>query len=222
MNTIDTTAETVAVMVSQLEAGGHFPIAATLSALDLKAREEGVRADFADEAYARIKAERDDLQARLERAIDLIRYTRTYLHQANLIDDDEYFHLCSDDKSVDRLHSYDAVRRQLTAAQARVQELENPDPMIHMRTKSLDVNRAARSWKENAKAYRKLARHLENLLHESQSREARLLDAIKWALGESDEGFRAREPDEGAYWWRKELRQRAALAQSLEQDGGAK
>lgn len=38
-----------------------------------------------------------------------------------------------------------------------------------------------------------------------------LREAIAWALGENDD-FRAREPGEGAYWWRKELRERAALA----------
>lgn len=38
---------------------------------------------------------------------------------------------------------------------------------------------------------------------------ARLTKAIVWALGYTD--FRARENGEGAYWWRPELRRRAAL-----------
>ena len=38
---------------------------------------------------------------------------------------------------------------------------------------------------------------------------ARLRGAIVWALGYTD--FRAREEGEGAYWWRPELRRRAAL-----------
>lgn len=41
----------------------------------------------------------------------------------------------------------------------------------------------------------------------------RLRGAIVWALGYTD--FRAREEGEGAYWWRPELRRRAAL--TLEQ-----
>lgn len=38
--------------------------------------------------------------------------------------------------------------------------------------------------------------------------------AILWALGEFGD-FRPRELGEGAYWWRRELRQRAALTSSL-------
>lgn len=38
----------------------------------------------------------------------------------------------------------------------------------------------------------------------------RLEAAIRWALGEGDE-FPHRIPGDGPYWWRHELRQRAAL-----------
>jgi len=37
----------------------------------------------------------------------------------------------------------------------------------------------------------------------------RLNAAIRWALGGKDSDFRARAEGEGAYWWRKELRERA-------------
>ena len=37
----------------------------------------------------------------------------------------------------------------------------------------------------------------------------RLRAGITWALGYTD--FRPRKPGEGAYWWRKELRERAGL-----------
>lgn len=37
----------------------------------------------------------------------------------------------------------------------------------------------------------------------------RLKDSIKWVLGYSD--FRARKEGEGAYWWRKELRERSGI-----------
>lgn len=41
----------------------------------------------------------------------------------------------------------------------------------------------------------------------------RLREAIAWALGEVGD-FRHREPGEGAYWWRTELRRRALSADS--------
>lgn len=41
-------------------------------------------------------------------------------------------------------------------------------------------------------------------------REDRLESAIRWALGETDE-FPPREEGQGAYWWRKELRERSGL-----------
>ena len=44
---------------------------------------------------------------------------------------------------------------------------------------------------------------------------AELRGAIRWALGEGDD-FRPREEGEGAYWWRKELRRRAALSGTKE------
>ena len=38
----------------------------------------------------------------------------------------------------------------------------------------------------------------------------RYKDALHWALGENGD-FRPRDDSEAAYWWRKELRTRAAL-----------
>ena len=46
-------------------------------------------------------------------------------------------------------------------------------------------------------------------LEEARRDSRRLESAIRWALGETD--FRARKQGEGAYWWRKELRARAAM-----------
>jgi hypothetical protein len=50
---------------------------------------------------------------------------------------------------------------------------------------------------------------LERLL---QLRKAhnRMENAIRWALGETDD-FPPREPGQGAFWWRTELRRRAGL-----------
>jgi hypothetical protein len=54
---------------------------------------------------------------------------------------------------------------------------------------------------------------IADLIHRRDADLARLQDAITWAMGAhpTDE-FRPREPGEGAYWWRKELRERATPA----------
>ncbi len=43
------------------------------------------------------------------------------------------------------------------------------------------------------------------------SRVEALEGAIRWALGEGDSNFKPREDGQGPYWWRKELRKRAAM-----------
>lgn len=52
----------------------------------------------------------------------------------------------------------------------------------------------------------------------AQERISRLEEAVKWALGEG-EHFPARSPGEGAYWWRTELRNRAALQPAQQGEG---
>jgi hypothetical protein len=47
-------------------------------------------------------------------------------------------------------------------------------------------------------------------LPEPAPRRARLLAAVRWALGEAG-SFRARPDGAGPYWWRGELRRRAGL-----------
>ena len=46
------------------------------------------------------------------------------------------------------------------------------------------------------------------LLMKSQKQ---MLDAIRWALGESPDGCPARQEGQGTYYWRIELRRRAGL-----------
>ena len=59
---------------------------------------------------------REGLAGALElRLWDLVRYQRMELHAANLITDEEYQRLLSDDKSVARLASYDQLQRSLSA-----------------------------------------------------------------------------------------------------------
>lgn len=48
------------------------------------------------------------------------------------------------------------------------------------------------------------------LLDHAQQEITRLTAAIRWALGETDD-FPPGKPDQGAYWWRTELRRRAGL-----------
>lgn len=52
---------------------------------------------------------------------------------------------------------------------------------------------------------------LERELAEAEAQRDQMREAILWALGERDE-FPTREPGQGAYWWRTELRRRAFLA----------
>jgi hypothetical protein len=51
----------------------------------------------------------------------------------------------------------------------------------------------------------------DNKLTAAEARVSELEGALRWALGEGDE-FRLRGPGEGAFWWRKELGERAALS----------
>jgi multidrug resistance efflux pump len=52
-------------------------------------------------------------------------------------------------------------------------------------------------------------RELEAQLAAATRKIERLESAISWALGEADSDFRERKQFEGAYWWRRELRERA-------------
>lgn len=70
-----------------------------------------------------------------QRLRDLVRHQRAELHAAGLISDEEYAELLSDHGSVDRLHSYDALRERLRVAEAllwksrtAIQRLAKPDP----------------------------------------------------------------------------------------------
>ena len=56
------------------------------------------------------------------------------------------------------------------------------------------------------------ALRLERELAEVTKQRDALAEAIQWALGVGEDGFRDRCINEGQYWWRKELRERAALA----------
>lgn len=60
--------------------------------------------------------------------------------------------------------------------------------------------------------YAETSRNLERQLAEVTAQRDTLAEAVKWALGEGEEGFRERCVNEGQYWWRNELRERASLA----------
>ena len=60
-----------------------------------------------------------DLERQLQRATDLVRYMRSELHKAKLIDNEEYAALVADSESgqrVARLEGYDRIERQLAEA----------------------------------------------------------------------------------------------------------
>ena len=46
-----------------------------------------------------------------QRLWDLVRYARSYLHEKDLISDEEYFDLALDHAAVGRLEAYDLYRR---------------------------------------------------------------------------------------------------------------
>lgn len=86
--------------------------------------------------YRRIPDPVPGLRQQLERAMDLVRYCRAELHDANLIDDREYVELCGMDKeAVARLETYDSMRK-------RIEELkeELKKPCIHKRAKEFAEN----------------------------------------------------------------------------------
>ena len=61
-----------------------------------------------------------------------------------------------------------------------------------------------------ANAIQPILAPLRERVQRAEQRVRDLEAAIRWALGEEGE-FPSREAGQGAYWWRTELRQRAAL-----------
>jgi hypothetical protein len=58
---------------------------------------------------------------------------------------------------------------------------------------------------------------LEQRAAELEQDAARYRAAILWALGGEGSDFRPRMEGEGAYWWRKELRKRAAIDAAMKE-----
>ena len=94
--------------------------------------------------YRRIPDPVPQLEARLQRAMDLIRYCRAKLHDANLIDDKEYVALLQmGPESVARLEGYDR-------AQARIAELEGELKRREDRIEHLHREHSRREQERNA------------------------------------------------------------------------
>ena len=71
----------------------------------------------------RLEAERDELKAQLQRAMDLVRYQRGALLCEELIDETEYAALvadCENGERVARLETYDALRKETAALKAQL------------------------------------------------------------------------------------------------------
>ena len=63
------------------------------------------------------------------------------------------------------------------------------------------------------------AQELVDEIQRLRSQLATAREALRWALGEGDD-FRERREWEGAYWWRKELSERAGAALSSDPGSG--
>jgi hypothetical protein len=94
------------------------------------------------------------LREQLQRAMDLVRYSRQFLFDAKLIDGNEYAALVADSESgqrVARLESYDALREKLAAMEAPVTDEELTPHLLGKKwpiTEAFDALIAARAAKE--------------------------------------------------------------------------
>lgn len=73
--------------------------------------------------YCKLQAEIDRLRAENDRARDLVRYARQFLHEEELISDQEYAELCADHgpERVARLQTYDKMRADLATERKRAE-----------------------------------------------------------------------------------------------------
>lgn len=100
-----------------------------------------------------IQAEKPAINTNV-RLFDLVCYMRAELHDAQLIDDEEYAWLLSNAPraggSVDRLHDYDDVRAQLRATIAEkdreIERLKADKPAINTNVRLFDLVRYARAY----------------------------------------------------------------------------
>lgn len=76
----------------------------------------------------------EDTQGKIkcdERLLDLVRYQRQELHQAELITDEEYIQLLQEEGSRKRLESYDELRERLTTLEANCKNLLDAAQSAH-------------------------------------------------------------------------------------------
>lgn len=98
-----------------------------------------------------------------ERQFDLVRFMRSELHQANLIDEDEYFWLCCDaplakgegSPSPRRLEDYDAIRVKTVELERERDELRKD---VERLTKWTSVNGVSELMRELEELRRKCAK----------------------------------------------------------------
>lgn len=62
-----------------------------------------------------------------QRLQDLVRYARSYLHENDLITDDEYAKLASIEGSPARLRSYDSMQAEITTLKAAIEVARKGD-----------------------------------------------------------------------------------------------
>ena len=111
-------------------------------------------------------------------------------------------HMTETDKGQFVLASdYDALAARLAHAEACLAEK-------HLRLAEADAHLASLQNRYEQVTAENVA--LSERMAEAEARRDQIREAILWALGERDE-FPTREPGQGAYWWRTELRRRAFL-----------
>lgn len=97
----------------------HQIIEARICANEMERQRDAIRAKLAEPAPAPKEPAQEPLHQRL---FDLVRQQRMELHEAGLISDEEYMELAKDHPAVERLETYDELRKQLAAAEERARQ----------------------------------------------------------------------------------------------------
>lgn len=100
---------------------------------------------------------------------------------------------------------YDVVESKLEELEGRIKKIAS-SALDLSEARIGQVSRKQAALDEALERHHKLVRTMGKL----RRKNARLLEAVLWALGESDT-FTPRAEGDGQYWWRKELRRRAGL-----------
>lgn len=149
--------------------------------------------DNSPESSIVMRGEYEALQRRVAQLEEGLRVVRVSREQAHT--------LCTEyERERDAAQQHNTILEEANkTAHERVAQLATENRLM------LGENAKLRGWVQDLA--QKDVRDME--FDKLKSSHATLLGAVVWALGYTD--FRARENGEGPYWWRPELRRRAAL-----------